>query len=91
MNELKAKKLQGLFEAVSRECGIKTSVGYFVDDDQTVVLTCNNIEDKELLRLAVLLVTQASRKYAIPPEDILGAMLAQIEENLKSGDTSWDN
>lgn len=91
MDELRAKKLQGMFEAVSRECGIKTSVGYFIDDDQTVILICNNIMDKDLLRLAVLLVTQASRKYEIPPEDILGVMLEQVEGNLKSGGNSWDN
>lgn len=88
MNTKKAEKLQKLFEDISKECDIEVSLGYFIDDNQTVIMTCNNINDKDLLRLAELIVTQVSARYEIPPEDILGAMLGNIEEKLRNNPIS---
>ena len=90
MNELKAKKLQVLFEEISKVCCVNSSLGFFIDDD-TVTLTCNNVDDKDLFRLAGLMITQISNKYEIAPEKVLGALLAHIEEDIKSNKSTWEN
>ena len=66
-----AEMLQGDFEKVCQENGIKSAFGFFIDGADSAVLAYHKIKDNDLMYMINNLVLRIARKQNMSPFEVL--------------------
>lgn len=72
-----AQMLQEDFVELSKEHGMKSAFGYFIDKADSAMLAYNQINDDELMHLIANLIVRIADKH--------GASVDEVMESLKEG------